>query len=378
MSGFDVVVVGGGLVGTACAFELAGEGARVAVCDAHHAGRATDAGAGILSPETLAWPGSPMLDLADRAGTHYRTLLAELADLGAPDPGYAVCGSVCLGVGDGDAAHYAHTRRVAFERHGDVVHDLSLEDAHRRFPLLGDVRAAFANPRAARVDGRAITAALEHGARERGVVWRVAQVAAVDVDGGRARGVRVGDEIVASDAVVIAGGAWTPELAAPLGIRAGVRPFRGQIAHVGFGAGAGTGANTGADTGAWPILQSSESYVVPWPGGRLAIGATFEDVGFDLRATVGGIATLFADGVRLAPALADATFLEVRVGLRPVSDDLLPILGAVPGVGGLYLDTGHGPEGLLLGPVSGRLVARLVCGRDPGFDLAPFSPARLA
>lgn len=370
MSGFDVVVVGGGLVGAACAFELAGEGARVALCDAHHPGRATDAGAGILSPETLAWPEPPMLDLADLAGGHYRTLVQELADLGAPDPGYAVCGSLYLSLGDADAAHYAQARGVALERHADVVRDVSIDDARRRFPILGDVPAAFLNPRAARIDGRAVTAALEHGARLRGVVWRAGQATSVDVDTGRARGVRVGDEAIASDAVVIAGGAWTSELAEPLGVRAGVRPFRGQIVHVALA--------TRAGTAEWPILQSSSSYVVPWPEGRLAIGATFEDVGFDARPTVGGIGGLLSDAVPVAPALADATFLEVRVGLRPVSDDLLPILGPVPGVEGLYLDTGHGPEGLLLGPFSGRLIARVVCGREPGFDLGPFSPARLA
>lgn len=370
MTGFDVVVVGGGLVGAACAFELAGEGARVVVCDAHHAGRATDAGAGILSPETLAWPDAPMLDLADLAGAHYRTLVQELADLGAPDPGYAVCGSLCVALDDADAAHHAQVRGVAFERHGDVVHDISVDDARRRFPILGDVRAVFVNPRAARVDGRAVTAALQHGARARDVEWRAGHVTSVELEGDRARGVRLGDDVIASDAVVIAGGAWTPELAEPLGVRAGVRPVRGQIVHVALGA--------RAETDTWPILQLASSYVVPWPEGRLAIGATFEDVGFDVRATVGGIAGLLADAVRIAPAASDATFLEVRVGLRPLSDDLLPILGPLPAVEGVYLDTGHGPEGLLLGPISGRLVARLVTGRDPGFDLTPFSAARLS
>jgi D-amino-acid dehydrogenase len=371
VSGFDVVVVGGGLVGAACAFELAGEGARVVVCDAHHEGRATDAGAGILSPETLAWPEPAMLALADEAGAYYRTLVQELADLGAPDPGYAVCGALVLARGGADAPHYGQTRGVALERHGDVVHDVPVDDARRRFPILGEVEAAFVNPRAARIDGRAMTAALEHGARLRTVEWRAGHVTSVEVDAGRAIGVQLGPDRVSADAVVIAGGAWSPELAGPLGVRAGVRPARGQIVHVELG--------TRGDTATWPILQPvSNAYVVPWPDGRLAIGATFEDVGFDVRSTAGGIAGLLADAVRIAPALADATFLEVRVGLRPVSDDLLPILGPLPGVDGVYLDTGHGPEGLLLGPLSGRLVARAVCGRDPGLGLEPFSPARLA
>ena len=144
--------------------------------------------------------------------------------------------------------------------------------------------------------------------------------------------------------------------------------IRGQIVHL----------RLRRDTAGWPIVQPVLShYVVPWPDGRLALGATVEDAGFDARATIGGMGRLLAEGLRLAPGLDDATFLEVRVGLRPMSEDLLPILGPLPGVEQVYVDTGHGAEGLLLGPFSGRLIARLVCGRDPGFDLAPFSPARL-
>jgi D-amino-acid dehydrogenase len=368
VSGFDVAVVGGGLVGTACAFELAGEGVRVVVCDARDEGRATDAGAGILSPETLPWHDPAMLELSDGAGAHYRTLVQELADLGAPDPGYGVCGSLRVASGDADAPSCAENRVISFERHGDILRDISVDDARRRFPVLGDVQAAFVNPRAARVDGRAITASLEHGARLRGVEWRSGRVTSIALDGGRATGVRLDDETIAADAVVIAGGAWTPALAEQLGVRVGVRPVRGQILHL----------QVAYDTATWPILQPMVSpYVVPWPGGRLVLGATFEDVGFDVRATAGGIRGLLSQGLRASPGLGDATFVEVRVGLRPMSDDVLPVLGRLPGVDGVYLDTGHGPEGLLLGPFSGRLIARLVCGRDPGLSLDPFSAARL-
>jgi D-amino-acid dehydrogenase len=368
VSRFDVAVVGGGLVGSACAFELAGEGAKVVVCDAHDGGRATDAGAGILSPETVAWPAPAMLDLSDRAGAHYRTLVQELADVGAPDPGYAVCGALRLALRDRDAVYYAENRGVAFERHGDVLRDVSVDDARRMFPPLGDVQAAYFNPRAARVDGRAMAAALEHAARLRHVEWRSERVTSIDVERGRAVGVRLGDERLASDAVVVAGGAWTPALAEPFGVRLGVRPIRGQIVHL----------RLRRDTAGWPIVQPVLShYVVPWPDGRLALGATVEDAGFDARATIGGMGRLLAEGLRVAPGLDDATFLEVRVGLRPMSEDLLPILGPLPGVEQVYVDTGHGAEGLLLGPFSGRLIARLVCGRDPGLDLAPFSPVRL-
>jgi D-amino-acid dehydrogenase len=143
---------------------------------------------------------------------------------------------------------------------------------------------------------------------------------------------------------------------------------RGQIVHL----------DTGADTSRWPVLQPIFShYVVPWADGTVALGATVEDVGFDARATAAGFRQLFAEGLRVSPGLADATFREVRVGLRPVSDDDLPILGPVPGAPNVLVATGHGANGLLLGPVSGRLLAEVVTGGAPAVDLEPFSPARL-
>src|SRR5439155_22889702 len=98
----------------------------------------------------------------------------------------------------------------------------------------------------------------------------------------------------------------------------------------------------------------------------------------DARPTAAGLRQLLSEGLRLSPGLEDATFLEVRVGLRPVSDDELPIIGALPAADNAYVATGHGANGLLLGPVSGRVVADLLAGRTPPVDVSAFSPARLA
>ncbi|HZR14928.1 MAG TPA: FAD-dependent oxidoreductase [Acidimicrobiia bacterium] len=372
----DVVVVGGGLVGAACAYELAGDGTSVVVVDAHDAGRATDAGAGILSPETALSASSDdaFVALGDLAGEHYRALVPELAEAGAPDPCYAVCGALRIAFREVDDPFYAENRARSFARHADVLVDVAPDDACAMFPPLAGVRAAYFNPRGARVDGRAMAAALVHGAGARGVQWQHARASRVRVDHARVTAVETvdGDEL-ACGTVVVAGGAWTPEIARSLGCDVAVRPQRGQIVHLRVG---GDGAG---DTARWPVLQPVLShYVVPWPDGRVALGATMEEVGFDSRPTVGGIRQLLSEGLRLAPGLADATFLEVRVGLRPVSDDDLPVLGAVPGVDGAFVATGHGANGLLLGPVSARLLAQLVRGDSPALDLAPFAIDRFA
>src|SRR4051794_17637229 len=155
----DVVVVGGGLVGTACAYELAQDGHRVMVVDRHDEGRATDAGAGILSPETISGA-APFVELAEIAGEHYRTLIAQLADAGAPDPRYAVCGALRIAFREFDDEYFATNATESLARHPDVVHRVSPEEARELFPPLGEVRAALFNPRGARVDGRALCTAI--------------------------------------------------------------------------------------------------------------------------------------------------------------------------------------------------------------------------
>src|SRR5581483_11918024 len=271
-------------------YELAGDGTSVVVVDAHDAGRATDAGAGILSPETALSASSDdaFVALGDLAGEHYRALVPELAEPGAPDPCYAVCGAL----------------RIAFREVDDPFY---AENRARSFAPLAGVRAAYFNPRGERVDGRAMAAALVHGAGARGVQWQHALASRVRVDHARVTAVETvdGDEL-ACGTVVVAGGAWTPEIARSLGCDVAVRPQRGQIVHLRVG---GDGAG---DTARWPVLQPVLShYVVPWPDGRVALGATMEEVGFDSRPTVGGIRQLLSEGLRLAPGLADATFLEV-------------------------------------------------------------------
>jgi D-amino-acid dehydrogenase len=122
-----------------------------------------------------------------------------------------------------------------------------------------------------------------------------------------------------------------------------------------------------------PVLNF---YLVPWPGGRVACGGTFEaGAGFDTRPTAGGLRDLLRECVAIAPGLATATFSEVRVGLRPTSADDQPLLGALPGCDNVYVCTGHGPNGLLLGPYSASLVASQVAGAPAG--PLPYDVSRL-
>jgi D-amino-acid dehydrogenase len=215
-----------------------------------------------------------------------------------------------------------------------------------------------------------MTQAVLDGARRRGLYLRRASVRGLERTGERVTAVDTDRGQIACAAVVIAGGAWTPELGRQLGVDLPVAPLRGQIVHLRLEA---------VDSAAWPILQPVLSYyVVPWPDGRLAVGGTMEpEAGFDVRPTAGGIQGLLSEVVQLAPGIADATFVEVRVGLRPVSVDDAPILGPLPGVANAWVATGHGANGLLLGPYSAHLVARAMTGETVS-ELAPFDATRFA
>ncbi|HTK14952.1 MAG TPA: FAD-dependent oxidoreductase, partial [Acidimicrobiia bacterium] len=240
------------------------------------------------------------------------------------------------------------------------------DDARSMVPVLGTIVRALHHPNAARVDGRMICGALRRGAERHGVVVRAGSVD--EVRGGSSAAVVIDGEQVAADAVVIAGGAWTRRLGDQLGVQLPVEPLRGQIAHLGVAE---------HDTGAWPIVQQVYGhYMVPWSDHRVAVGATVEAAGFSDDVTAGGVNEIMREALRVMPGLASATLGEIRVGLRPTSPDDSPLLGALPGIDNVFVATGHGANGLLLGPVCGKLVADVVRGKDPQVDLQPFSPAR--
>ncbi len=329
----------------ACAYELARGGARTVVYDRRDRGRATDAGAGILSPETAKRDDVAWTQLVRAAGRHYDALVPQLPG----ETGWQRCGILELATRTSDLPAYEWIAERA-----EGAHEIRVDQARAMVPVLGDVVRALHHPAAARVDGRMMCDALQRGAEALGVEVRHASVDDVGT--------------VQADAVVIAGGAWTPQVAEQVGVALPVAPMRGQIVHLDV---------PGHDTSTWPIVQPVFGYyMVPWNDRRVAVGATVEDAGFDPAVTAGGVHEVLRETLRVMPRLSSARLREVRVGLRPVSTDDLPILGRV--AGDVYVATGHGANGLLLGPISGRLLADVVFGREPEVDLAPFSPARFS
>jgi D-amino-acid dehydrogenase len=370
---YDAIVVGGGLVGAATAYHLVRAGARTLLVDRADRGRATDAGAGILSPETSARGVARCFEFARRAFQFYPMLLEHLQADGVGETGYARCGLLLVASAEEECEAYEVARENIFSRRRssslDELREVSGDEARRMFPALGRVFGALYHRNGARVDGRLLLRAVLAAAERRGLTIAGDSVEALEVHGGRVAGVRAGRAAFAAPRVAITGGAWSAALGDPLGVRIPVAPQRGQIVHLRM---------PDVETSTWPIVEGFRGhYLVPWPDHRVAAGATRETgSGFDPRLTTVGVHEVLDEALRVAPGLADWEIHEMRVGLRPLSGDGLPVLGEVPGVDGAYVATGHGPSGLQLGPYSGRLVADLMLGRAPEIDLFPFRVTR--
>ncbi|MFB7107560.1 NAD(P)/FAD-dependent oxidoreductase [Streptomyces sp. NPDC056291] len=336
-----VVVVGSGIAGAAAGYELARAGVDVVLVDSLTPGRATSAGAGIICPWSSQVDDPDWYRIAVAGAEHYPKLLAALTADGETEFGYRRVGSLRL---VSEAGSEAALRRVA-ERaaKSPMAGEVELIGAGRArelFPPLGHDGPAIHIPGGARLDGRSVREAMLGAAVRRGA--RVVNGTAAIVADGAVRGVRVDDEFVGADAVIM-------HLRLP-----------------------------GVETANWPVvLPRSRHYLLAFDDSRVVVGATREDkAGFDHRVTAAGMAEVLGEALSVAPGLAGATLVETRIGFRPMGPDIRPLLGTVPQVAGLVVVNGLGASGLTIGPFAGSIAARLARQVDPGIDLAPYDPLR--
>ena len=366
-----LIVVGSGIVGASCAYTASCLGAEVVLVDAASPGKATAAGAGIVCPWSSQVDDPVWYSFSCAAAREYPTLIGRLADLGETEVGYRQVGALVM---TSTGEHQEQVRQRILARRSEApeigdVQALTSAEAQRLFPPLGGGSAAVYIGGAARVDGRLLAAALVRAAASQGAVVREGR-AQLECRSGRAAGVTIDGQLIEADAVVAAAGAWTRSFLETAGLAVAVTAQRGQIVHISL---------RPADTSRWPVILPGGSghYMLAFDDSRIVAGATRETgSGFDYRVTPGGLAEVLGQALAVAPGLASGTYLETRVGFRPMGPDIRPLLGPVPGLEGLVVATGLGASGLTMGPYAGALAARAAMGAASDVDLAPFDPLR--
>jgi len=360
-----VIVVGAGILGASTAYQLAKMGAEVTVIDRKDQGQATDAAAGIICPWLSQRRNQAWYRLAKAGARFYPELIEELQGEGETETGYAKVGALSI---HDDTEKIANMEKRAQLRLADApeigeITTLSAAEVQAMFPLLSEGYEAVHISGAARVDGRALRDALLRSAGRNGAIL-IHGDARLEYQANRVVGVSVSAESIAADEVIVCAGAWAKQLLEPLDIDIQISYQKAQIIHLQI-----PGSQ---DTGKWPVvIPPSDQYLLAFDEQRMVIGATHENdiEGYDTRATAGGIQEVLNKGLQFAPALADSTLQEVRVGFRPFSPGFLPIIGTVPGWEGLITANGLGASGLTTGPFIGSQLAKLALGMTLDIDI---------
>ncbi|HXF31900.1 MAG TPA: glycine oxidase ThiO [Solirubrobacterales bacterium] len=371
--GFDAVFVGGGVIGLAGAWRAAQGGARVCVLErAEPPAGATDVAAGMLAPVGELSFGEPeLLSMMLAAAKLWPGFVAELEAASGEGAGYLANGALVVAL-DRDEAGELRRRHELQQELGLETEWLTPRRCRGLEPglttsFVGGVHA----PGDASVDPRRLALALAAALRAAGGELHTGTEVVDGLwEGERLVGVRaapVGD--VYADAVVLCNGAWsgqTPWL--PPEARPRVRPVKGEVIEL-----------KPREEG--PVasrnVASERVYLVPREDGRLVVGATQEERGFDTTVTAGGVHELLREAYRVLPDIAEMELAGMIAGLRPGTPDNLPIVGR-GAVDGLVLATGHFRNGILLAPLTGEAVAATLAGTDPPAAMATADPARFA
>jgi glycine oxidase len=373
----SVIIIGAGVIGLGIAWRLAPR-ATVTVFDRGTAGSgASHAAAGMLAACCEAEPGEDALvALGRESQTRWPAFAEELERASGIDVELRREGTLVLALTADDQATIAH--HLEFQRQLDLPLEwLSAAATRAREPrLAGKIAGALFSPQDHQVDNRKLARGLRIAAERAGAEIREHQpVKELIVQGGQARGVVLEDGTsVTADTVVLAAGAWSRGIGGlPPDRRPPVRPVKGQMLALRMDPAAPLLSH---------VLWAPGVYLVPRRDGRLIVGGTVEEKGFDDTITAGGLLTLLEAAWRAIPAVEELPVDEIWVGHRPGSRDDAPILGPGP-LGGLFYATGHHRNGILLAPVTADAMARLILDDvvEPAiktFGLARFLPARAA
>jgi len=353
---WDVVIIGGGVIGLSLAWRLRHAGAGVLVVERGEPAReATYAAGGMIAhcdPDTPP----ELATMVAASARMYPDFVAELRAEAFESPDLREQGTI--------AFFDANDPPTC-----DGVRALTDKELSALEPSLSARGKAYFLPERS-VDPRKLSSALEKAARTLGADFVTgAPVTEVAVLGGRATGVRTAKSFYAAEAVVNCAGAWAAQLN-PVGVA--TRPVKGQIVCV---------IPPADQPHSGPLLEhvvrTPEVYIIPRSDGRLLLGATVEDVGYDKRVDPNTVKRLVYAATNVVPLMGSMRMHDAWAGLRPGTPDNLPILGATS-LKGFYAATGHYRDGIMLAPVTALVMTEVLKGRTPEIDLTKFSPQRFS
>ncbi len=363
------MIIGGGIVGLSSAYELSRAGAKVTLLEYGKTGmQATNAAAGMLAPLIDAQAPGPMLQAGLRALREYPAFVDDVeraCGFGVEYRPYGV-----LKVAFDDAGLEGLRRRFGWQRDADLPLDcLDAALCRELEPRLSErVTGGVFSSTEGSVSSQLLALGIERGAIALGAaIQNGTPVTGFDARAGRIVAVRSGASVFPCDIAVIAAGARSGQIARMLRAPLPVRPVRGQMIALG-----------GMRAPVRHIVWGPDGYLVPRANGLVFAGATVEDVGFRRRTTKAGLRAMRSMAFNLVPQLKAATVHFAWAGLRPGSPDDLPMIGAMPGWSNLVAATGHFRNGILLGPLTGKLVARGICDGDWSETPPEFDPARFS
>jgi len=363
------VIVGGGIMGGSIALELAKHKLNVAVLDRQELmHEASWAAAGMLSPSPDCPAAIPAVPLGRASLDIYPTFVDEIERSTGMNTGFRTGGAVIV-ISNGDAESELKKLVALHARLGLACEPLPSDKARAMEPALGrDARVAALLPDECSIEPRLLATAVISAATAAGATFLPGtEVVALALDGKKCVGVRTsGGETIHSSQVVLAAGCWSSQIlnAVPY---APTVPLRGQII-----------ALRHSGTPIRNVLRSERGYIVP--RGRTSpqtviLGSTIENAGYEKRVTSGGLEKILAAANALVPELAKAEVIETWSGLRPGTPDQLPILGPAD-IDGLVFATGHYRNGILLAPITAKLVGEWIMKKRTSMDWEAFSPLR--
>jgi glycine oxidase len=371
MPSHDAVVIGAGLIGSAIALRLAQEGVRVAVLEKNAPGReASWAGAGMLSPAPDSPASIPLVPFGRASLSLYPQFVAEIEEISGKRAGYRDDGAIEL-LFSADAERELSTLIALHHALGLRTEPLPLDEATKLEPALTQrAQAAAYFPYEACIDNRALVEALLAAATISGVkFFPGTHVREILIERGGCTGVRTENGTTfAAQNVIVAAGAFS-RLVGGIAPPLATRPIRGQMVALKF-----------HHKAIRHVIRCERGYIVPRDSAlpqRLVTGSTLEDAGFDKQITAGGIEKILFTAQELVPQLSNAEIVESWSGLRPDTPDHLPLLGPA-GVDGLTIATGHYRNGILLTPITAKLVREWIAEKRVSMDWEIFDPLRFA